>query len=166
MRIRNPGQNIGAGKIPASTKYLCRQNMGVNKIWASTESWRQQKAGADKKMKQMQENLLTVRLGRIRKCWLLPGPAEELLLLPDGVALFACSRQVRHCLQPPCFYGQTLSHTVPAYCTGPPCWKCPKLWRQQNISVRLKFTDFRQTIPVAVYISAHRHPIKKWWKQK
>jgi hypothetical protein len=33
----------------------------------------------------------------------------------------ACSLQVRGELQPPCFYGQTLSCTVPAACTGPPC---------------------------------------------
>jgi hypothetical protein len=34
----------------------------------------------------------------------------------------------------------------------------------QNIGVRLKFTDFCQTI--AVSISAHRHPIKKLKKHK
>jgi hypothetical protein len=44
------------------------------------------------------------------------------LLLPDGdVALRAWRRQVRHCLPLPCFYGRTLSRTVPACCTGPPC---------------------------------------------
>jgi hypothetical protein len=75
----------------------------------------------------------TVRLGRIRSCWLLSGPAEDLLLLSDdGVALCSCSCQVRHSLPLPCFYGRTLSRTVPACCTGPPCWKCPKLWRQQK----------------------------------
>ncbi len=26
-------------------------------------------------------------------------------------------------------YRQTLSHTLPAYCTGPPCWKRQKYWR-------------------------------------
>jgi hypothetical protein len=34
----------------------------------------------------------------------------------------------------------------PAYSTGPPCRKRHKFWRQQNIGIRLKFTDFRQTI--------------------
>ncbi len=62
------------------------------------------------------------------------GPAEDLLLLPDGVALCACSHQVRHFLQPPCFYGRTLSHTVLACCTCQPCWKCLKLWRQKKVS--------------------------------
>jgi hypothetical protein len=52
---------------------------------------------------------------------------------------------VRHCLQLPCFYGRTLSCTVPAYCTGPPCWKCPKLWRLAKYWRSLKFTDFCQT---------------------
>ncbi len=60
-------------------------------------------------MAQTQKNLFTVCLSRVHSCWLLPGPAEDLLRLPDGVALFACSRQVWRCLQPPCFYGRTLS---------------------------------------------------------
>ncbi len=34
---------------------------------------------------------------------------------------FACSLQVRGELQLPCFYGRTLSCTVPPACTGPPC---------------------------------------------
>jgi hypothetical protein len=33
----------------------------------------------------------------------------------------ACSPQVKIRLRLPCFYGRTLSRTVPAVCTGPPC---------------------------------------------
>ncbi len=128
---------IGVDKIYTSTKYWRQQNLG------STKTWHRQKAGADRNMAKTQENLLSFRLGRICSWWLLLDPAEDLLLLPfDGVALCACSHQVRHSLRQPCFYGRTLSSTVPAYCTGPPCWKCPKLWRWQNIGVRLKFPDF------------------------
>jgi hypothetical protein len=134
-------QNIGVDKILVWTKSWCRQNLGADKIFASTKSLRLQKAGTDKKMAQTQKNPLTVWLGRITSCWLLPGTPEDLLRLPDGVALFACSRQVRHRLQTPCFYGRTLSRTVLAYCTSPPCWKCQKFWRRQNIGVRLKFTE-------------------------
>jgi hypothetical protein len=42
----------------------------------------------------------------------------------------------------PVFFVQTLSRTVMACCTCPPCWKCPKHWRLPNIGARLKFTDF------------------------
>jgi hypothetical protein len=127
---------LASTKILASKKYWRRQNPGVDKILAFTKSWRQQKAGADKMMVQMQKNPLTVWHGRVHSCWLLPDLAEDLLCLPDGVTLFVCSRQVWGCLQLPCFYGRTLS--VPAYCTGPPCWKCHKFWRWQNIGLCLK----------------------------
>ena len=133
-----------------------RQNLGVDKILALTKSWRRQNVA------QMQKNPLTVWLGRVHSCWLLPDLAEDILRFPDGVALFPCSRQVWRCLWPPCFYWRTFSRTVPAYSTGLPCWKRHKFWHRQNIG--LKFTDFRQT--TAVCISAHRCPIKKWWKQK
>jgi hypothetical protein len=58
--------------------------------------------------------------GRISYCWLLPGPADEQVLLLVDVMNLACSLQVRGELQPPCYYGWTLSCTVPAACTGPP----------------------------------------------
>jgi hypothetical protein len=60
--------------------------------------------------------------------------------------------------EPHCFYGRTLSRTVPACCTCPLCRKCHKYWGQQNIGARQDFTDFCQTL--AVNISAHRHPFK------
>ena len=69
-------QNIDGNKILAPTKYTRRQNylrlqnywrrqnIGIENIYASTKSWRQWKAGADRKLAQAQENLLTVRLGK------------------------------------------------------------------------------------------------------
>ncbi len=136
-------QNIGVDKISALTKYWRRQNPAIDKI-----SWRQQNLGVNKRLAQ------TKRWRRRRRIPLLFGsaespaadfsqaPPEDLLRLSDGVALFACSRQVRHCLQPPCFYLCTFSGTVLVYCTSPICWKCQKKFgRRQNISVRLKFTE-------------------------
>ncbi len=153
------------GKHPASLALLqSRASSLPCSNPALTKYWRRQNLGVDKKLAQTQKNPLTVWLSRVHSCWLLPDLDEDLLRLPDGDALFACSRQVWHCVWPPCFYGRTFSLTVPAYCIGLPCWKYHKFWRRQNICVCLKFTDFRQTI--AVYISAHRRPFKKWWKQK
>ena len=37
------------------------------------------------------------------------------------VASLSCRPQVRRRLRLPCFYGRTLSRTVPAACTGPTC---------------------------------------------
>ncbi len=127
---------IGIDKILALTKYWRRQNIGIDKIQASTKSWRPQNLGVDKKLAQTKRwprrKIIPLLFGSEESsCWLLPGPAEDLLCLPDGVALFACSRQVWRCLQPPCFNGRNLSHTVPAYCTGPPCSKPHKFWRDK-----------------------------------
>ena len=150
-------QNPCVDKNLMSTKISRWQNSRADKNLASTKILLRQKSHVDKMLAQTQKDPLTVWLGRVHSCWLLPDLAEDLLRLPDGVDPFACSRQVWRCLWPPCFYGQTLSRTVPSYCTGPPCWKHNKFWQRQNIGVRLKFTDFRQTI--AVYLSAHSRPI-------
>ncbi len=158
-------QHVAVEKMLASTKYLRRQNTCVDKILASTEISCRRKPRVGK------------NLGRT-KCWrmrgsisLLFGSAEStaadfsqtslmfLLRLPDGVDSSACSRQVFCCLWPPCFYGRSLPRSVPA-CTGLPCRKRRKYWRQQNIGARQDFTDFRQTI--AVNIFARRRPIKNW----
>ncbi len=55
---------------------------------------------------------------------------------------------------PPCFYGRTISCTVPARHAE----NVQNLGTYQNTGARLKFTDFWQTTAV----SAHRRPIKKW----
>jgi len=65
----------------------------------------------------------TVWLGRVHSSWLLLDLADVLLRLPDSVDPSTCSRQVWCCHWPPCFYGLTLSRTVPACCTRPPCRK-------------------------------------------
>ncbi len=84
---------IAVDKISASIKYWHQQNTGVDKILASSKSWHRQKAGAGKKLAQ------TKRWRRRRRIPLLfgsaestaadfsPGPAEDLLRLPD-VLLF------------------------------------------------------------------------------
>ncbi len=142
-------QNIGADK-----------NIRADKTLGLTKNF-----GADKMLAQMQKDPLTVWLGRVYSCWLLSGPAEDLLHLPDGVvALSACNCQVWCWSLAIRFYGRTFSPTVPACHTAPQCRKCPKLWRRQNISVRLKFTNFHQTI--AVKISAPKRPVKKTVKVK
>ncbi len=64
---------------------------------------------------------LLFRLGGISNCWLLPGPADEHIFLLFDMMNLACSLQVRRDQLLPCFYGRTLSRTVPAVCTGPPC---------------------------------------------
>ncbi len=148
----------------ASTKYSRRQNSRVDKILASTKYSCRHNSRADKILAHAREHLLTIWPGRVHSSWLLPDLADVLLCLPEGVDPSTCSRQVCRCHWPPCFYGRTLSCTVPAYCTGPPCRKRHKYWSRKNIGARQDFTDFRQTI--AVYISAHRRSIKNWWKQK
>ncbi len=135
-------QNVGVDKIFALTNYSYRLNVGVDKVFASTKCWR------------MPESIsLLFRPGRVRSSWLFPDLAEVLLLLPVVVDPSMCSRQVCCCCWPPCFFERTLSHTVLAYCTKPPCRKRHKYCRRQNIDARQDFTNFRQTI--AVNISAH-----------
>ncbi len=157
-------QNVGIDKIFASTKYWRQQNTHVNKILVSTKYSCRQNSHIEKMSAQARKYLLTVWLSRVHSCWLLPDLADDLLRLLEGVDPSTCSRQVCRCHCPPCFYGRTLSHTVPAYCTGPPCRKRHKYWHQQNIGARQDCTDFHQTI--AVNSSAHRRPTKNWWKQK
>jgi hypothetical protein len=55
---------------------------------AASAAQRQQNLGVDKKLAQMQKSPLTVWLGRVHSCWLLPDLAEDILRFPDGVALF------------------------------------------------------------------------------
>ncbi len=121
--------------------------MGVDKILASTKTWRHPYCQARQNLQ-----LLTS-----------PRPAEGLPFLPNGVDLCACSCQVRHWLQLPCFYGQTLSRTVLAYCTGLPCWKCPKLWRRQNISVLLDKKKFRTMCEEHCLSSVNHVILSKTW---
>ena len=146
-------QNIGVNKMLASTKYSRRQNVCVDKIFALTKWWRWQNIRVDKmlastkyppwqnlgvnKSWQMRGSIsLLFWPGRIHSSWLLPDLADVLLLLPEGVNPSTCSHWS------PCSCGRALSRTVPAYCTGPPCRKCHKYWRWQNIGARQDFTNF------------------------
>ncbi len=82
-------------------------------------------------------------LGKVRSSWLLPDLADVLRL--EDVVLSSCSHQVWCCRWSPCFYGRTLSRTVPAHLYRPAMQKHHKYWHQQNIGARQDFTDFRQT---------------------
>ncbi len=138
-------------KICASTKLLASIKIYAStKLLASTKYRRRQKLGVGRNV--------GADAGESPYCQAQQNP--QLLTSLRLMVMLLSVHQVRHCLQLPRFHGRT----VPAYCTGLPCWKCQKTWRRQNIAGCLKFTDFRQTI--AVHISAHRRPIKKWWKHK
>ncbi len=145
-------QNTRLDKILVSKKYSCWQNFCVDKILASTKCWRRHRR-IPLLFGSASPQLLTSPRPSWRSpmspwwCWSLCMQSPSVALLLAALLLWADSRP-----------------TVSAYCTGPPCWKPHKFWCQQNIGICLKFTDFRQTI--AVYISPHRRPIKKWWKQK
>ncbi len=127
-------QNVGVDKILASTKCWHQQNTHIDKILAPTEILRWQKSRVYKMLAHAWKHLLTVWLCRVYSSWLLPDLADFLLLLPEGVDPTTCSRQVCHCHWPLCFYWRTLSRTVLAYCTCPPCRKGHKYWHRQNIS--------------------------------
>ncbi len=79
---------------------------------------------------------------------------------PVDVESQACSLQVRNGSPVPSFYGRTLSRTVPAACTGPPCSEMVKtVAPTKTVVAAWVFTVFSWTI--AVTNSAHRRPIKK-----
>jgi hypothetical protein len=63
----------------------------------------------------------------------LPGLADEHVLFIVDVMNLACSLHVRNGLLVSSFYGRTLSRTVPAVCTGPPCQGWPKSFRQPKV---------------------------------
>ncbi len=95
-----------------------RENQADGKVLASVEISAPSKILAEL---EMQAARLLFRLGGISSCWLLPGLADEHVLFLVDVMNLACSLQVRNSLLVPSFYGRTLSRTVPAVCTGPPC---------------------------------------------
>ncbi len=136
-----------------STKYIHQQNIGVDKILPQTKSW----------------------------CWhrsvsLLLGSAEsaaaDFSKAPLKISYF--SLMVLLSLHAVVKWGIASSHpdfmggistvlyrlVVPARHTE----NVQNLGAYKNIGGHLKFTDFHQTI--AVYLSAHRRPIKKWCKHK
>ncbi len=95
--------------------------------------------------------------GRISNCWLLPGAADEHVLLLVNVMNLACSLQVRGELQLPCFYGRTLSCTVLAAYSGPPCQEMVYIHAAtKNQAAAWNSTDSCQN--TAVSNSAHNWP--------
>ncbi len=160
-----PTEIIIVNKIVALTKILRQQKSHADKNLALTKILHQQKPCINKMLAQTQMNPLTVWHGRVHSFWLLPDLIEDLLRLPDGVDPFACSRQVWRCHWPPCFYGRTLSGTLRAYRTGPPCRKRHKFWRRQNISVCLKlliFAKLHQSIYLLAGVLSKSGGNKKW----
>ncbi len=87
--------------------------MRMVKTWRMLKTWRLGKYQSPWKCWRWRSALL-FRLGRICNCWLLPGHADEHVLLLVDVEPQTCSLQVRNGFPVPCFYGQTL---LP-YCTG------------------------------------------------
>ncbi len=108
--------------------------------------WRMVKSLRPLKIRRMVKSLRLVKYQRPRKCWRSRKsrrPAEELLTVSarQNLQLLTspwsrwwarssprwcvesptCSLQVRNGSPVPSFYGRTLSRTVPAACTGPPC---------------------------------------------
>ncbi len=101
---------------------------------------------------------LLFRLGGISNCCLLPGPAVEHVLLLIDVMNLACSLQVRNGLLVPSFYGRTLSHTVPAVCTCPPCQEMAQIHGStKSLASAWNSTDFCQITIISN--SAHKCPI-------
>ncbi len=116
------------------------QNVGVGQKYRRTiESW---------------QALKSPRLVKYqRKCWRpayclgsAESPTADFLLdwLKSSrsdprrcVASLTCRPQVETRLKPPCFYGRSLSRTVPAACTGPTCQNirgCQNYWRPRIFS--------------------------------
>ncbi len=136
----------------------------IPKPWRIPNLWGLQKCWRSRKSRWTHwGTALLFRHGRIWNCWLLSGLADGLVLLLADVLNHVhvhCTLQVRNGSPVSCFYGQTLSRTVPAACTGPPCFKIVKsLAQAQSLASAWSFTDFSQTI--AVSISVYRRPIKK-----
>jgi hypothetical protein len=115
-------QNSRVDKIPALTKSRRRQNLGIDKISASTKCWRRHRRSpllfctAESTAADFFQTSLKISYVSLMVLISLHAVTKY------GVALWL-----------PCFYGRTLSRTVPACRTGPPCRKRHKFWRQQII---------------------------------
>ncbi len=114
------------------------------KTWCLEKYWRLQKCWRSRKRSWTRWRIAWLfRLGRICNCWLLSDPADEHVLLLADVESRTCSLQVKTELPAPCFYGRTLSRTVPAACTGPPCFKMVKsLTQAKYLASAWNFTVF------------------------
>jgi len=130
------------------TKCWRRQNIVVEKISVSTKSWRR------RRMIPLLFGLAESTATDFSQTSLKISYVSLMVLIPLH-AVAKCGVASGH----PAFLGglsPVLYRLIVPACHA----ENSKILAQQNIGVRLKFTDFRQTI--AVYISAHRRPIKKW----
>ncbi len=142
------------------------------------------------KIRRMAKSLRLVKYQRPWKCWrsrksrrplknsLLVRLGQNLQLLTSPwsrwwarspprwcVESRTCSLQVRNGLLVPSFYGRTLSCTVPAVCTGPPCQEMVQIHAAtKNQASAWNSTDFCQFTAVSNF--AHRCPITELKKRK
>ncbi len=106
------------------------------------------------KIRRMVKSLHPEKIRRISNCWLLPDPADEHVHFLVDVMNLACSLQMRRELWPPWFFGRTLSRTVPAVCTGPPCQEMTQIQAAtKSLASAWNSTDFCQIkiIPNSAY---------------
>jgi hypothetical protein len=154
-------QNICVDKILASTKYWRRQNIGIDKILASTKYLRWQNIGVDRMLAPARKHLLTVLAQQNSqqltfprpnwcsptspwRCWALHVQSPSVLLPPAALLLWVDS--LPHCTG--LFVLARHAENV------------------TNIGVDKISALTKISITIAVSISAHRRPIKHWWKQK
>ncbi len=109
---------------------------------------------------------LLFRLGGNSNCWLLPGPADEHVLLLIDVMNLACSLQVRRELLLPCFYGLfpiLYRLFVPAHHAKkwPKSTQQPKVWLPPGIPlISVKSQQFLTRLISALSLSRknlHNH---------
>ncbi len=102
LKIKADPKILADEEIPAATeKQVDGKTLTVVEISAPSEI-----PTAIEKPAELEKQAarLLFRLGRISNCWLLPGPADEHVLLLVDVMNLACSLQVRNGLLMPSFY--------------------------------------------------------------
>jgi hypothetical protein len=157
-KILAAAENQADGKILAA-----RENQADWEILAGVEISTPSEILAEQ---EKQAARLLFRLGGISNCSLffLPDPADEHVLVLLDVMNLACSLQVRKELRLPCFYGRTLSRTVPAVCTGPPCQEMAQIHAAtKSLASAWNSNDFCQI--TIIPNSAYKRPITELKKR-
>ncbi len=161
VKIRQMVKSLRPLKIRRMVKSLnLSKSLRLVKYQRPWKCWR------SRKNRRPAEELLTVKarqnlqlLTSPWSCWWAHSPPRWC------VESQTCSLQVRNGCPVPSFYGQTLSRTGPAACTGPPCQEMVQIHAAtKNQASAWNSTDFCQF--TAVSNSAHRCPIIKPKKRK
>ncbi len=110
---------------------LSRKTGGFTKCWRHAENRRTIESRRVLKSSRLEKNQRDWKILAARLLFRLGGISAADFLLDwlksshsdpcRCVASLSCRPQVRTQPRLPCFYGRTLSHTVPAACTGPTC---------------------------------------------